>query len=329
MKRDDRTQGRRDILRGIGALGALPLVAACDRAHDAPRAATTTPLPPESPPPAPATPRTLGRTGVAVEAVSLGGEGILRTTGQAAQAVPMIQAAFAAGVKYCDTAPAYASSQDYYGAAFRASPGARDKLFLASKTHDRTKVGALALLDDSLKRLGTDHLDLWQMHDLRSTDDVDRILAVDGAVRAAEQAKKDGRVRFIGVTGHHDPGVLVLALQRFPFDAVLLPINAADPSKAPFHTTVIPEARKIGAAVIGMKVLAHGMLVADGVMTAEEAIRYAMGLCDTMIIGCSSAAEIEGNLAIGRRAAALDAPARATVESRIAAAASKYVYYKG
>ncbi len=271
----------------------------------------------------------LGRTGVAVEAVSLGGEGVLRTSGRAAEAVPVIQAAFAAGVKYCDTAPAYASSQDYYGAAFRASPGARDRLFLASKTHERTKEGALALLDDSLKRLGTDHLDLWQMHDLRSMDDVDRILAPDGAVRAAEQAKKEGRVRFIGVTGHHDPGVLAAALQRFPFDAVLLPINAADPARAPFITTVIPEARRIGAAVIGMKVLSRGMLVQDGVMTADEAIRYAMALCDTMIIGCSSVAEVEGNLAIGRRATPLDAASRASVESRIAASASKYAYYKG
>src|SRR5215468_4244978 len=112
--------------------------------------------------------RMLGRTGARVLAVSLGGEGILRTTGRARQALPVILEALRLGVRYCDTAPAYQQSQDYYGEAFRAAgKGARDGVFLASKTHERTRDRALRLLDDSLRRLGTDRLDLWQMHDLR------------------------------------------------------------------------------------------------------------------------------------------------------------------
>ena len=105
--------------------------------------------------------RPLGRTGAAVLPVSLGGEGILRTTGRAREAVPVILEALRLGVRYCDTAPAYQHSQDYYGEAFRvAGKAARDAVFLASKTHERTRDRALRLLDDSLRRLGTDRLDL-------------------------------------------------------------------------------------------------------------------------------------------------------------------------
>src|SRR3954470_3885476 len=130
--------------------------------------------------------RTLGRTGARVLPVSLGGEGVLRTTGRAREAVPLILEALRLGVRYCDTAPAYQQSQDYYGQAFRAAgAAARDAGFLASKTHERTRDRALRLLDDSLRRLGTDRLDLWQMHDLRALDEVDTICGRGGALEAA------------------------------------------------------------------------------------------------------------------------------------------------
>src|SRR5215470_18301918 len=150
--------------------------------------------------------RTLGATGARVLPVSLGGEGILRTTGRAREAVPVIVEALRLGVRYCDTAPAYQQSQDYYGMAFRAAgPAARASVFLASKTHARSRDGSLKLLDDSLKRLGTDHLDLWQLHDLRSFEEVDQIFGPGGAIEAEESANRDGRVRFAGITGHYDP----------------------------------------------------------------------------------------------------------------------------
>src|SRR5258705_9897840 len=105
--------------------------------------------------------RELGKTKAHVLPVSLGGEGVLRTTGRSKEAVPVILEALRLGVRYCDTAPAYQQSQDYYGSAFReAGPGARDGIFLASKVHHRTRDAALSLLDDSLQRLGTDRLDL-------------------------------------------------------------------------------------------------------------------------------------------------------------------------
>lgn len=272
--------------------------------------------------------RTLGRTQAQVEAVSLGGEGILRTHGRAAEAVPMIVDALRQGVRYCDTAPAYDESQEYYGAAFAQLPGARDEVFLASKTHERTRNGALALLGASLRKLETDHLDLWQMHDLRDQHDLDAMFARGGAIEAAEEAKKAGKVRFIGLTGHHDPAILLAAMDRYAFDNVLLPINPADPARLPFITTVIPLARKQGMGVVGMKVLAAGRLVSEGAATAEECIRYAMAHADTLIIGCSSPAEVRANLRVGRTAVPMTAVEQSSFEKRLARKASRYAYFK-
>jgi aryl-alcohol dehydrogenase-like predicted oxidoreductase len=273
--------------------------------------------------------RTLGRTGAAVDAVSLGGEGILRTHGREREAVVMIHEALRDGVRYCDTAPAYDGSQEYYGAAFRSMQGARDGVFLASKTHERRKIAALALLEGSLRALGTDHVDLWQMHDLRSKAEVDAIFAPNGAIEAAEAAKKAGKIRFVGLTGHHDPEVLVNAMERYAFDSVLLPINPADPARMPFITTVIPLARKLGMGVVGMKVMAAGRLPAEGAATAEECIRYAMAHADTLIIGCSSAAEVRENLRVGRTAQPMTTEEQRALEARIAKKASRYSYFKG
>jgi len=270
----------------------------------------------------------LGRTGVAVEAVSLGGEGILRTRGRSKEAVPMLLEAFSGGVKYCDTAPAYDQSQDYYGEAFAQVPGARDGVFLASKTHLRSKRQALALLDDSLRRLGTDHIDLWQMHDLRSKDDLDAIFGKGGAIEAADEAKKSGKVRFVGLTGHQDPAILLAAMDRYDFDSVLLPVNPSDPARLPFITTVIPAARAKKVGVVAMKVLAAGRLVGEGAASVEECIRYAMAHADTMIIGCSSPAEVQENLRIGRTATPMTREEQLALEARIAPKASRYAYFK-
>jgi aryl-alcohol dehydrogenase-like predicted oxidoreductase len=273
--------------------------------------------------------RKLGRTGALVEAVSLGGEGILRTVGRSAEAVPMIVEALRLGVRYCDTAPAYAQSQEYYGQAFRAAgPGSRERVFLASKTHARDRDGALRLLDDSLRKLGTDHLDLWQLHDLREREELDEIFAKGGAIEAVEQARADGRVRCVGVTGHHHPAILVEAMRRYPVDTVLCAINPADARRLPFLTTVVTEARSRGVAVIGMKVMAAGRLLQDRAASADELIRYAASCADTVIIGCSSIAEVRANLEAGRRFQPMPDAERQALEKRIAPTASRYDTFK-
>jgi len=260
--------------------------------------------------------------------VSLGGEGILRTTGRAKDAVPVILEALRLGVRYCDTAPAYQQSQDYYGEAFRAAgAAARDGVFLASKTHERTRDRALRLLDDSLRRLGTDRLDLWQMHDLRDVHEIDEICAKGGALEAAAEARADGRVRFVGLTGHHDPDVLLAAMGRFPFDSVLVSINPADPRYRPFLPTVVAEARRQGMGVVGMKVLAAGRLVREA--PPSDLLRYGAAHADTVIVGCSSVAEVRANLAVNTGFLPMPANEQRALETAIAARADAYDSFKG
>ena len=280
---------------------------------------------PPAPEPSPA--RLLGRTGANVLAISLGGEGILRTTGRARDAVPVIVEALRLGVRYCDTAPAYAQSQDYYGAAFReAGPRARPAVFLASKTHERTRDRALRLLDESLRRLGTTWIDLWQMHDLRSRSEVDALFAKNGAMQAALEAKADGRIHHIGLTGHHDPNVLLEAMSRYAFDNVLVPINPADGRHSPFIPTVVAEARRQGMGVVGMKSLAAGRLL--DVARPEELLRYTASLADTAIVGCSSLAELRQNLAVASAFTPMSDDERNALEQRVAPTARAYDYYK-
>ncbi len=225
--------------------------AATSTAPEGDRGAPITPIPR----------RPLGRTGHEVTQFALGGEGVLRTHGRMAEAVAVIHRALDQGVNYCDTAPAYAGSLDYYGAALGER---RRDVFLASKTHDRTRDGSLRLLEESLNRLHTDHLDLWQLHDLRTPGDLSAIFGRGGALEALVQAREEGRVRFLGLTGHHDPAILLEAMGRFDFDTVLMALNAADVHRLSFARSVLVEAVRKGMGVIGMKVYAAGNLVRAG-----------------------------------------------------------------
>ena len=238
--------------------------------------------------------RPLGRTGCEVTQFALGGEGVLRTHGRMAEAVAVIHRALDQGVNYCDTAPAYAGSLDYYGAALGER---RRDVFLASKTHDRTRDGSLRLLDESLKRLRTDHLDLWQLHDLRTPGDLRAIFGRGGALEALVQARDEGRVRFLGLTGHHDPAILLEAMGRFDFDTVLVALNGADVHRLSFARTVLAEAARKGMGVIGMKVYAAGSLVRAGAhgLAPAQAMGYVLSLpgVSTVVIGCSSPDEVE------------------------------------
>ncbi len=286
--------------------------------------------PPDAMPRSPApVERMLGRTGQMVPPVSLGGEGVLRTTGRIREAVPVILEALRLGVRYCDTAPAYQQSQDYYGAAFReAGPASRRSVFLASKTHDRTRDGSLRLLENSLKRLGTDHLDLWQLHDLRDVAELDEIFGRGGAIEAIERARADGRVRFAGITGHYDPAVLVEAMRRYPFDNVLCAINPADRPRLSFLETVVPLARQQQIGLVGMKVLAAGSIVADRLASAPELIRYAASHADTVIIGCWTVEEVRANFEVARRFGPMSPRELKELEERLEPRSVEYTAYK-
>jgi predicted aldo/keto reductase-like oxidoreductase len=271
--------------------------------------------------------RPLGETGREVTIFGLGGEGVLRTHGRQAEAARVIHRALDRGVSYCDTAPAYSSSQDYYGAALGER---RRGIFLASKTHDRSRDGSLRLLDDSLKRLRTDHLDLWQLHDLRTADDLARIFSRGGAIEALVRAREEGRVRSLGLTGHHDPAILLEAMRRFDFDTVLVALNAADVHRLSFVRTVLPEASRRGMGVIGMKVYAAGALIAPGRLKVSEAMGYVLSLTgvSTVVIGCGSPEEVDENARLAREFAPFDDARLRALEGWTRPAAARLTSYK-
>jgi predicted aldo/keto reductase-like oxidoreductase len=282
---------------------------------------------PERIPAGPLPLRPLGQTGQMVTLFGLGGEGVLRSHGRAAEAVAVIRRALDQGVKYCDTAPAYADSMDYYGAALADR---RRDVFLACKTHDRSRDGSLRLLDDSLRRLRTDYLDLWQLHDLRTQDDLRRIFARGGALEALLQARAEKRVRFLGLTGHHDPVILVEAMRRFPFDTVLVALNAADVHRLSFIQTVLAEAAQRGMGVIAMKVCAQGRLLGPGHLSMEEALGYVWSLpgVSTAIVGCRAPAEVDANARLARDFVPLDAARQRALEDRTRSRAELFGYFK-
>jgi predicted aldo/keto reductase-like oxidoreductase len=271
--------------------------------------------------------RPLGKTGVEVTLFSLGGEGVLRTHGRTADAVRVIHRALDQGVNYCDTSPAYAGSIDYYGEALSER---RDEIFLASKTHERSRDGSLRLLDDSLRRLRTDHLDLWQLHDLRTAEQLDQIFGKGGALEALQKAKADGRVRFLGITGHHDPAILLEALRRFSFDTLLVALNAADVHRLSFVQSVLPEAARRGMGIIGMKVYAAGRLPASGTVSAPEAFGYVLSLpgVSNVIIGCQTPEEVVENARLAREFVPLSLSSLQTIEGRTRHQADSFIYYK-
>lgn len=280
---------------------------------------------PADEPTAPLPRRVLGRTGREVTLFGLGGEGVLRTYGRTAEAVRVIHRALDRGVTYCDTAPAYADSINYYGAALGER---RDDVFLASKTHERTRDGSLRLLDDTLRRLKTDHLDLWQLHDLRTLDQLDLIFGKGGALEAMLQARTEGRVRHLGITGHHDPAILLEAMRRFDFDTVLVALNAADVHRQSFIQSVLPAARRQGMGVIAMKICAGGRLLSA--LSMQEALGYVLSLegVTHAIVGCSSPAEVDENARIVSQFRSLEAAALRALEQRTRPQAGAFTYYK-
>jgi aryl-alcohol dehydrogenase-like predicted oxidoreductase len=271
--------------------------------------------------------RELGRTGAKVSLAGLGtadwGRGLPAKTADA-----IVARALELGVTYVDTAPSYGGgrSEEHLG---RALEGRRDRVFLASKTLARDGKGARKELEASLRRLATDRLDLWQFHALASTRDTDQLLREDGALAAGREAQRKGLVRFLGITGHFDPRVFVDALERHPFDTLLIPLNCIDPNHRSFEETALPAAAARGTGVIAMKVYCSGRLVRDGIVKAEECLRYTYGLgIATCIVGCTRVAELELAAAVARNLEAMDEAGRAALRARTKPFSPALEWYK-
>ncbi len=275
--------------------------------------------------------RAFGQTGLQVTCVGLGGEGILRTYGKDGAAGDVIATAASEGIVYFDSARAYAGSQGYFGQFWRENGKLRQAVFQTSKSASRDKKGALADLDDSLKTMGTDYLDLWQIHDVRTNADLQAIESPGGALEAFIEAKEKGKVRFIGVTGHHDPAILTEAVRRWPVDTVLMPVNPVEGVLGGFLDGTLVAALDKGIAVIAMKVLgaSHYLAPAGGV-TAELLLKYALSFdISVAIVGCSTPGEVETLARVGRTFSPLSAQERQEVEGIFRPMAKKLAYYRG
>ena len=275
--------------------------------------------------------RIFGNTDQKVTRTGLGGEGILRTHGRNREARMVIQAAIAGGINYFDSARVYADSELYYGHIWKEQPDLRTQVFQASKSAGRDKASALADLRQSLARLQTEYLDLWQIHDVRTPQDIATISGPGGALEAFVEAKASGLVRFIGVTGHHDPRILTRAVREWPVDAVMLPVNPVEQILGGFLTDTLPAARKKGAAVIGMKILgAAHFILAKAQITAATLIRYALSFdIDVAIVGCSTPTEVNTLAAIGRVTRPLAEKDRRDLLSVFKPIARRLAYYRG
>jgi len=236
----------------------------------------------------------LGRLGRVISIVGLGGEGILRTYDREKEAQSVIHEALRQGITYCDCARVYSDSERYYGEVWKSNPELRCSIFQTSKSASRDRDGALNDLSVSLQRLGTDHLDLWQIHDVRTDEDFASISGPGGALEAFILAKETGTVKNIGVTGHHDPRILSKAVEQWPVDTVLMPVNPVEGVIGGFLTDTLPKAKEKGVAVIGMKVLGAGHYIfPERGITAQLLIRYALSCGITLaIVGCSSPQEV-------------------------------------
>jgi predicted aldo/keto reductase-like oxidoreductase len=178
--------------------------------------------------------------------------------------------------------------------------------------------------------LRTTHLDLWQLHDLRTRRDLEGIFGQGGALEALVQAREEGLVRFLGLTGHHDPAILLEAMRRFPFDTVLLALNAADIHRLSFIPTALAEAAQQGMGVIGMKIYAQGALLRPDKLTADDAMGYVLSLpgVSTVVVGCRTPAEVDDNVRIARQFAVFDIPQLRLLETRTQRYAAACTAYK-
>ena len=256
---------------------------------------------------------------------------MLRTYERDREAKSVIEEALAAGVTYFDSARVYSNSEVYYGALWKNNSSLRESVFQTSKSASRNKDGALADLNSSLRRLQTDYLDLWQIHDVRTEEDLQIISGPGGALEAFIEAKKQGKIRNIGVTGHHDPYVLTRAVEEWPVDSVLLPVNPIEELLGGFLTHTLPAARKKGIATIGMKVLgaSHYILPKFGI-TPELLIRYALSYDITLpIVGCSTLNEVKTLAAAGRNPQPLTQIEKAKIAEIFKPYAAKMAFYRG
>jgi aryl-alcohol dehydrogenase-like predicted oxidoreductase len=263
--------------------------------------------------------------------IGLGGEGVLRTEGRTMDALAMLSAAYEAGIRYFDSAPAYAGSERYYGSFWAQHPDRKELTFQTSKSAQRSADGALEDLNRTLSRMGRDHLGLWQIHDVRDKNDIRMLEEQGGALKAFRQARETGTVRGIGVTGHHDPSVLLHAVTHWDIESVLLPVNPVEAVIGGFLDRVIPAARERGIGVIGMKTMGAGNYIhPEAGLTPENLIRFALSQdVDCVIVGCVTPDEARLFAQVGKDTSPMDDDEQSRLVETVRPWAHNLAYYRG
>jgi aryl-alcohol dehydrogenase-like predicted oxidoreductase len=297
--------------------------------------------------------RNLGKTGARVGIFGLGGQGALEKANQEDVALPIIQRALDLGVNYFDTSAIYGGperwSEQYLGKGLK---GNRDRVFIATKTKERTRDAALKNIEVSLKLLDTDHVDCWQLHDVGIQEDIDQIFGKGGAIEALIEARDQKIVRHLGVTGRFRPEALMESIRRFPFDTVLMAVNAADKYYYPFEKDLLPLAVEKQMGIIGMKVMARGRILSSwtppsveeqehswegkgaiattpGTLTKQETFFYNLSLpLSTAIIGCDSVEQVEECAELARSFTPLSEAQMAALEAKVEPIAKQALFFR-
>jgi aryl-alcohol dehydrogenase-like predicted oxidoreductase len=296
--------------------------------------------------------RNLGKTGYKVGIFSLGGQASLEKPNNEAVAVPIIEKALDLGVNYVDTSSIYGGperwSEQYVGKVMKHR---RNDAFLATKTKERTRDASMRMIEKSLNLLQTDHVDLWQLHDIGTMADINEIFAKGGAMEALLEARGQKIVRYLGITGHYRPDALIEAIHRHPFDTILMAVNAADPHHYSFSEQLLPLAVEKQMGIIGMKVPARGRILSTwtpppmeqqkhswegmvlaptaGTLDMRQAMYYSLSLpVSTVIIGCDTIAQLEQNVQLAREFTPLNQQQMATLTEKAQPVSKQSLFFR-
>jgi predicted aldo/keto reductase-like oxidoreductase len=279
--------------------------------------------------------RMLGRTGEKVSIIGLGGFHIIKKNTEE-ESIRIVRVAIDNGINFLDNCWDYNNGLSEIRMGKALLDGYRQKVFLMTKVDGQTGKMAIMQLEESLQRLQTDTIDLLQFHEVIRMADPERIFGSDGAIEALIKAKKAGKIRFIGFSGHKNPDIHLKMLQAakengFLFDTVQMPLNVMDAHFESFEKKVLPVLQKNNIGVLGMKPIGNNIILKSNIVTAVECLEYAMSLpVSTVITGCESLAILQQAIDTARNFQPLSNERRSALLARTAQAAAngQYEAYK-
>jgi uncharacterized protein len=345
------SSNRRTFLKSSGAMTAAVLGSSALGSTALGSAAAAT-APADSPRREAMPTRNLGKTGYKVGIFSLGGQASIERPHNEDVAVPIIERALDLGVNYVDTSSIYGGperwSEQYVGKVMKHRRG---DAFLATKTKERTREGSMRMIETSLKLLQTDHVDLWQLHDIGTMTDINEIFSKGGAMEALLEAREQKIVRYLGITGHYRPDALIEAIHRYSFDTILMAVNAADPHHFSFSERLLPLAVEKQMGIIGMKVPARGRILSSwtpppidqqkhswegmvlaptaGTLDMRQAMYYSLSLpVSTVIIGCDTITQLEENVQLAREFTPLSSQQMAALTEKAQPVSKQSLFFR-